>query len=180
MQQFSVLCSESMSAGERLFLMTLLLTDSEMDLDKEFYKNSPDSDVLAGIRQAVIPGDSYTVKIVLTLTVGAPDREQAEVLASHVAAFLPEDAQRIADAFSPVIMVSGTNRGKRGKSQTTGTRSGSATAAVTMVADNTPEGVLALPPASSTARSPRGSRSARFLVRSAVRSRSSVYTRRSF
>jgi hypothetical protein len=53
----------------------------------------------------------YTMKIVLTMTVEAPSREQAESLASHVAAFMPEDAVRIADAFAPVIMVSRSNNG---------------------------------------------------------------------
>jgi orotate phosphoribosyltransferase-like protein len=180
MQQFSVRRAELMSAGERLLLMTLLLSDSEMNLDKEFCKQSHDLDVVTGIRQAVIPGADYTVKIVLTLTVGAPDREQAEVLANHVAAFLPEDAQRIADAFSPIIMVPTTSRVHKGESATTSTRSTTATASVTMVTDNAPEGDPAVPLASTTVRSPRSARSARFPVRSAARSSSTVYTRRSF
>jgi hypothetical protein len=47
--------------------------------------------------------DAFTVKIVLTMTVKARDAEHAQILAQHVAAFVPEDADRLSEAFSPVI-----------------------------------------------------------------------------
>ncbi len=47
--------------------------------------------------------DAFTVKIVLTMTMKARDAEHARILAQHVAAFVPEDADRLSEAFSPVI-----------------------------------------------------------------------------
>ena len=61
-----------------------------------------------------VPG-KYTMKIVLTMTVDAHNREQAEILAGHVAAFLPEDAERVAEAFTPVIMAPRSGDGNRAK-----------------------------------------------------------------
>jgi hypothetical protein len=137
--------------------MELLLTDSARSLDKDFDEPSFDNETTAGK-----PADVYTMKIVLTLTVDAPSREQAEVLASHVAAFLPEDAQRVADAFSPVIMVPRANEGTRQNSRNSRTRSAVATAFVTMVTDGPPEGAPdALPAASNPANLTRGIRGTR-------------------
>ena len=81
-----------------------------------------------------MPG-TYTVKIVVTMTVDAHNREQAEILAGHIAAFLPEDAARVAKAFTPVIVApsridsraSGSSRGQS-----------AASAEVIMVVSQTP------------------------------------------
>lgn len=43
------------------------------------------------------------MKIVLTMTVKARNAEHAQILAQHVAAFVPEDADRLSEAFSPVL-----------------------------------------------------------------------------
>ena len=51
--------------------------------------------------------DSFTVKIVLTMTLKARDAEHAQILAEHVAAFVPEDADRLTEAFSPVLTAPG-------------------------------------------------------------------------
>ena len=172
--------------------MTLLFTDSDKNLDKDYPQHGSSFDGRDGMFPSLTKNDEFTVKIVLTLQVEAPNREQAEVLASHVAAFLPEDAQRVADAFSPVIVVSQVNKGQRPSSRDTRTRSAVATASVTMVANSTPEGAALPSPSDPTvmavARFPRGVRSdyslSRSRVRSAVRAadnpRKSVYTRRSF
>lgn len=37
------------------------------------------------------------------MTMKARDAEHAQILAQHVAAFVPEDADRLSEAFSPVI-----------------------------------------------------------------------------
>jgi hypothetical protein len=50
--------------------------------------------------------DDFTVKIVLTMTMKARDAEHARILAQHVAAFVPEDADRLTEAFSPVLAAS--------------------------------------------------------------------------
>ena len=83
--------------------------------------------------------DKYTMKIVVTMTVDAHNREQAEVLAGHVAAFLPEDAERVAEAFTPVIMAprSGDKRG--GSTQK---RARMATAEVIMVHNRASDNVV--------------------------------------
>lgn len=47
--------------------------------------------------------DAFTVKIVLTMTMKARDAEHAQILAEHVAAFVPDDADRLTEAFSPVL-----------------------------------------------------------------------------
>lgn len=51
--------------------------------------------------------DAFTVKIVLTMTLKARDAEHAQILAEHVAAFVPEDADRLTEAFSPVLEAPG-------------------------------------------------------------------------
>ena len=51
--------------------------------------------------------DAFTVKIVLTMTLKARDAEHAQILAEHVAAFVPEDADRLTEAFSPVLAAPG-------------------------------------------------------------------------
>jgi hypothetical protein len=123
--------------------MTLLLTDSETNLDKDLDANNSNNYLLNTITRPSLDAtaaDPYTMKIVLTLTVHAPSQEQAEVLASHVAAFLPEDAQRLVDAFSPVIMLSPGKSGRTedGHDSGSGSAPAAATAAVTMVAAGEP------------------------------------------
>lgn len=120
--------------------MKLLSIDSVQNLDKGRNTQNKKSTRTAKIAPSNSSEDEYTMKIVLTVRVEAPNREQAEVLASHVAAFLPEDAQRVADAFSPVLMAPQDGSGGRACGQVRQQFS-TATAAVTMVTNGTPEEV---------------------------------------
>ncbi|MBC8104758.1 MAG: hypothetical protein H7Z41_19460 [Cytophagales bacterium] len=43
------------------------------------------------------------MKIVLTMTLEASSADHAEALASHIAAFVPDDADRVTDAFSALL-----------------------------------------------------------------------------
>lgn len=56
-----------------------------------------------GLKRGRKQKDAFTVEIVLTVMMKAHDAKHARILAQHVAAFVPDDADRLTASFSSFI-----------------------------------------------------------------------------